>query len=57
MLIRLTESQQKQLQAILASAQIRGSDAPTIIGLAQALSRPVPEPKEEKKEDKDGPKR
>ena len=51
-LYRLTDDQVKQLRVILANAQIRGSEAPVIIQLSQALIRPVPEPKPEKKEEK-----
>ena len=48
-LYRLTDEQAKSLRALIANAQIRGSDAPMILGLAQALARSVPEPP--KKED------
>lgn len=43
----LTNEQAKQLRAVLANAQIRGSDAPMIIQLSQALMKPIPETKKE----------
>ena len=39
----LSDDQVKQLLAIIASAQIRGNDAPVIIQLVQALQKPVVE--------------
>tara|TARA_Y100000310_G_C20431815_1_gene691842 strand:- start:589 stop:765 length:177 start_codon:yes stop_codon:yes gene_type:complete len=39
----LTDEQVKALVAILSAAQIRGSDAPTVMNLAKALQSPLVE--------------
>lgn len=39
----LTEEQVRALKVLLATANIKGSEAPTIINLARALDMPVKE--------------
>lgn len=43
MLYNLSDQQVQQLKALIANAQIRGEDAPIIMGLIGALSMPIKE--------------
>jgi len=51
MKIELSEEQVKNLQALIADANIKGSNALVIVGLQQALSKPVEEKEVKVKDD------